>query len=108
MAVIDIEYGREILEENGFEENEAKKGEEALELEMILQNSSYGHEYARQELEEATDLIQQEDLISKMEHYKRAYFMARRYLKRKNPDRLKKIEYDLLDQKNRVFGTYQA
>lgn len=108
MAVIDIEYGREILEESGYQGYSKEKGEEALELEMVLQNASYGHEYALQELAETKDMFQKEDLLSKIENYKRAYFMARRYLKRNNPERLKQIESDLLEQKTRVFGTYHA
>jgi hypothetical protein len=108
MAVIDIEYGREILEESGYQGYSKNEGQEVLELEMVLQNASYGHEYALQELTEAKDLFQKEDLLSKIENYKRAYFMARRYLKKNNPDRLKQIESELLEQKNRVFGTYHA
>lgn len=106
MAVIDIEYGRAILEEQGGEKPAASQGTQ--EWEMILQNSSFGHEYARMELQEAGDLIAQEDLLDKMENYKRAYFMARRYLKRENPEALRRIETDLLDQKVRIFGTYTA
>lgn len=108
MAVIDIEYGREILEENGYQGYSKPKEQDSLELEMVLQNASYGHEYALQELADATDLLHKEDLLSKIDNYKRAYFMARRYLKRDNPDRLHKIETDLAEQKSRVFGSYQA
>ena len=75
---------------------------------MVLQNSSIGHEYARQELEAAQDLIERESLIEKMENFKRAYFLARRYLKRQNPLRLETVEADLIDQKVRIFGTYHA
>ncbi|MFO1464701.1 MAG: hypothetical protein U1F66_13110 [bacterium] len=106
MAVIDIEYGRAILEEQFGEPSAPKQG--TKEWEMILHNSSYGHEYARLELEEAKDLLAQEDLLDKMENYKRAYFMARRYLKRENPDALRRIETELMDQKVRIFGTYTA
>lgn len=106
MAVIDIEYGKAILEEHGGAKPETAQG--TRDWEMILQNSSYGHEYARMELQEAGDLIAQEDLLDKMDNYKRAYFMARRYLKRENPEALQRIESDLLDQKVRIFGTYTA
>ena len=104
MAVIDIEYGREILEE--YEGKKAEQGTQ--DWEMILHNSSYGHEYARLELEEAKDLITQEDLIDKMENYKRAYFLARRYMQRENPEKLRSIESDLMDQKVRIFGVFHA
>jgi len=106
MAVIDIEYGRAILEEQFGEPKQAEQGTQ--EWEMILHNSSYGHEYARIELQEAKDLLSQEDLLEKMDNYKRAYFMARRYLKRENPDALRRIESDLMDQKVRIFGTFTA
>ncbi|HKX11836.1 MAG TPA: hypothetical protein VJP40_01695 [bacterium] len=105
MAVIDIEYGREILEEYEGKKDEAQSTQD---WEMILHNSSYGHEYARLELEEAQDLITQEDLISKMENYKRAYFLARRYMQRENPEKLRSIETELMDQKVKIFGVYHA
>jgi len=104
MAVIDIEYGRAILAEH---EGQAE-APNSLEWEMVLQNSSYGHEYARLELQEVQDVIEQEALLSKMENFKRAYFMARRYLKKENPLKLEEIESQLLDQKARIFGTYNA
>ncbi|MCE9625054.1 MAG: hypothetical protein K8R69_06325 [Deltaproteobacteria bacterium] len=108
MAVIDIEYGKAILEDQYGETVEGSDKQSAQEWEMILHNSSYGHEYARLELEEAKDMISQEDLLEKMDNYKRAYFMARRYLKRENPEALKRIETDLIDQKVRIFGVYTA
>ncbi len=106
MAVIDIEYGRAVLAEYG--DQPAAPANSALEWEMVMQNSSYGHEYARLELAEVQDLVQQEELITKMESYKRAYFLARRYLKKENPLRLQNLESELIDQKVRIFGTFHA
>ena len=106
MAILDIEYGRAILEEQFGEKAEATQGSQ--EWEMILQNSSFGHEYARLELQEVPDLIAQEDILEKMDNFKRAYFMARRYLKRENPEALRRIESDLLNQKAQLFATYTA
>ena len=108
MAIIDIEYGKEIIAELSSEEISEKKKKEVLELEMVLQNSSYGHEYALLELEQTQDFLQQEELIGKIDNYKRAYFLARRYLKKENPIRLEKIESELMDQKVKIFGTYTA
>lgn len=108
MAVIDIEYGRAILEGNSEGNSKDSKRQGTLELEMVLQNSSFGHEYARMELEQTQDFLLQEELIRKMESCKRAYFFARRYLKKQNPLRLEAIETDLMDQKVRIFGTYNA
>jgi len=106
MAVIDIEYGKAILAEQGDEI--ASQNPSSLEWEMVMQNSSYGHEYARIELAEVSDMLEQEVLLSKMENFKRAYFMARRFLKKENPLRLEEVETQLLDQKVRIFGTFNA
>ncbi len=108
MAIIDIEYGQKILEENGEENSKDSKLQGTLELEMVLQNSSFGHEYARIELEQTQNFLLQEQLIQKMESCKQAYFLARRYLKKQNPLRLETIEADLMNQKVRIFGTYNA
>ena len=105
MAIIDIEYGKAVLEEYT---GESQIRENSLDLEMVLQNSSIGHEYARMELEQAQDLVEREVLIDKMDSYKRAYFLARRYLKKQNPLRLETVESQLIDQKVLIFGNYQA
>ena len=107
MAVIDIEYGRAILED-ADPSQAAHQKKKVVELEMVLQNSSLAHEYARMELETTQDFLQQEELINKMEDYKRAYFMARRFLKKQDPYRLADLEGQLMDQKVRVFGNYSA
>ena len=105
MAIIDIEYGKAVLAEYS---QESPDQENSLDLEMVLQNSSIGHEYARMELEQAQDLVEREVLIDKMESYKRAYFLARRYLKKQNPLRLETVESQLIDQKVLIFGNYHA
>lgn len=106
MAVIDIEYGQQVLSEYSGEVQVQQT--QPLQWEMVLQNSSIGHEYARLELDQASDIMTRENLIDKMDNYKRAYFLARRYMKRHNPLRLETIEADLIDQKSVLFNGYQA
>ncbi len=111
MAVIDIEYGKALLAEYSGEAapgEGAPKGPTSMEWEMVMQNSSIGHEYARLELDLAEDVISRESLIEKMENFKRAYYLARRYLKRHNPLRLETLEAQLIDQKVHVFGNFHA
>lgn len=105
MAVIDIEYGKALLEEYS---GEVQVQDSSLDLEMVLQNSSIGHEYARMELEQVQDVVEREVLFDKMETYKRAYFLARRALKKHNPLRLESVEAQLIDQKSLIFGNYHA
>lgn len=106
MAVIDIEYGHAVLAEYEGEAQETKSQD--LQWEMVMQNSSIGHEYARLELDQTDGLVARESLIEKMENYKRAYFLARRYLKKLNPLRLENVEADLIDQKSVLFGGFHA
>ncbi len=104
MAIIDIEYGKEILESA---QPEAKL-QKLQEMEMVLQNSSYGHEYAMLELQEAHCLMRQEELSYQLEEYKQAYFLARQYMGEHHPDRLANIESDLVQHKVRIFKNYHA
>lgn len=106
MAIIDIEYGQKVLEE--FSPAEAQPLPETVSWERLLKSSSYGHEYARLELETMKDPWRREDLMTKMESYKTSYFLARRYLEQKDPQRLELIEQSLLEQKVRMFGVYTA
>ncbi len=105
MAVIDIEYGREILE---TQTDPAAAHRRILEMEMVLQNSSYSHEYAMMKLEAAGDFLERENLHQQLEASKNAYFRARQYLQEHHPDRLQTLEKNLAEQKSRVFKTYTA
>lgn len=75
-----------------------------VELEMILQNSSYGHEYARLQLENVRCSFKKSELLEQLEGYKKAYFSARRCLEINYPERLEKLEEDLQTQKKEVFA----
>jgi len=104
MAVIDIEYGLEILETS----HPKPIHQEIKEMEMVLQNSSYGHEYAMLELQKSEDFLMREELHDRLEQYKNAYFQARQYLSDNHPERLRILERDLLEQKMKIFKTYTA
>ena len=104
LAVIDIEYGKEILAEADSE----GKLREIKEMEMVLQNSSYGHEYAMMELQGAAGFLDSIELDRRLEEYKEAYFHAREYLKEHHPGRLETLEAELAEQKIKVFKTYNA
>ncbi len=106
MAVLDIEYGKQILEEN--QQKPAVRPQTSQELEMVLHNSSFGHEYARLKLESTADIIQREEIYERMEACRNAYFAARLTFEQQDPGRLQTIETSILDQKVRIFGVYRA
>lgn len=95
-----------MLADNFNNKNNRKKQEklDPVELEMILQNASYGHEYARLQLENVRCSFKRSELLEQLEGYKRAYFSARRYLEINHPERLEKLEEELQDQKKEVFA----
>jgi hypothetical protein len=97
-----------ILDQN-FETNKNKDPQEKLlDAEMVLQNSSLAHEYVRIELEEVQSSFQEEQLLEKLEGYKTAYFSARQYLEQFHPERLEKLEKELMHQKREIFTFYSA
>ncbi|MBI1910301.1 MAG: hypothetical protein HYS22_09050 [Deltaproteobacteria bacterium] len=85
-----------------------EKADDILNLQMLLTNSSFGHEYARKEYEGARTFEKKERLLAKMEHYKRVYFEAREVLMEYFPDKLDDIEKDLLSQKQTALTEYNA
>lgn len=104
MAIIDIEYGKELLKDYSPE----SRFQEIQEMEMVLQNSSYGHEYALLELQESPGYLEQEQLHFRIEEYKHAYFQARQFLVEHHPGRLASLEEELVEQKSQVFQSYHA
>jgi hypothetical protein len=107
MATFDIEYGRKVLEEQDAQDPESWH-RQVKEMEMVLQNSSYGHEYAMIELASTSDPVQLDEIHHKLEDFKQAYFQARQYLRENHPDRLEALERELSEQKTRVFRQYHA
>ena len=79
-----------------------------LSLQMLLTNSSLGHEYARKEFEIARSFEKKERLLAKMEHYKKVYFETREVLQEYFPEKLDDIEKDLLSQKQTALTEYNA
>lgn len=104
MGMLDIEYGKEVLENS----SEDKKDKKIMEMEMQLQNSSYGHEYVMMELQTVNCFLEEEALSNKLEEFKSEYFYARNYLEKHNPNRLHDLEIELFEQKTRVLRSYQA
>jgi cell fate (sporulation/competence/biofilm development) regulator YlbF (YheA/YmcA/DUF963 family) len=107
VAIFDIEYGRQILEGQDAQDPQSCF-RQIQEMEMVLQNSSYGHEYAMIELATTRNPAQLDDIHHKLEEYKEAYFHARQYLHENHPDRLEALERDLSEQKSRLFKKYHA
>jgi len=81
---------------------------EMMDAEEALQNASLAHEYTRLELEGVRCSFQQLELSEKLEAYKSAYFDARKFLEIYNPERLEKLEQDLIHQKKELFTFYSA
>lgn len=104
MAIIDIEYGREILEQSVPEQVQDR----LQEMEMVMQNSSYGHEYALLELKDVDCRLRHDELTEQIDEYKSAYFQARQYLSEHHPDRLADLERELVENKVKVFQNYHA
>lgn len=103
MAILDLEYGKECLREVG-----ESSAEQRLEMEMLLQNSSYGHEYAMMEMQGSLDILEQEALTLRLEEHREAYFQARKYLEKNCPLRLEAIERELLERKMGNSKFYNA
>lgn len=104
MAVIDIEYGVSLLEDNSVEAEMAR----VQEMEMVLQNSSVGHEYAVLALQSTSSFVEQEKLNNQLEDYKQAYFQARQFLSQNYPERLLAIEQELVGQRPEPAQYYHA
>lgn len=107
MAIFDIEYGKQILESQDLQDPQTCF-RQVKEMEMVLQNSSYGHEYAMIELAATRDPLQVDEIHHKLEEYKKAYFQARQYLCENHPKRLEELERELSAQKNQIFRQYHA
>jgi hypothetical protein len=94
--------------------NGAKKVEKSdrqlkmMDAEAALQDASLAFEYTRLELEGAPYSFEQLELSEKLEAYKSAYFDARKYLEIYNPERLEKLEQELIHQKKEFFTYYSA
>lgn len=102
MATYDRYYGKALF---------AKKDpaqQDISEMEMVLQNSSLAHEYARLQLETVDSAQQQEQILEQLDGYKKTYFSARKFLALYDPERLQELEKSLLDEKKEVFTCYNA
>ena len=91
-----------------FSENNEGASRDIVTLQMLMTNSSFGHEYARKEFESARSYDQKEELLAKMDHFKRIYFEARQTVSYHFPELLEDIEKDLLSQKLAIFSEFNA
>ena len=78
------------------------------EMEMVMQNSSLAHEYARLQLETVEGSLQQEQILEQLDGYKKTYFSARKFLELHDPERVVELEKSLQDEKKEVFTYYNA
>lgn len=102
MATYDRYYGKAVF----VQKDPALK--DISEMEMVMQNSSLAHEYARLQLETVEGSYQQEQILEQLDGYKKTYFSARKFLELHDPHRLMEIEKSLLDEKKEVFTCYNA
>ncbi len=102
MATYDKYYGK-----SAFSKKDLAK-QDISEMEMVMQNSSLAHEYARLQLEMMDNSYQQEQILEQLDGYKKTYFSARKFLELHDPERLLEIEKTLLDEKKEVFTCYSA
>ncbi|MDO8644249.1 MAG: hypothetical protein Q7S00_04695 [bacterium] len=91
-----------------FDEEAGFETKDVASLQMLLTNSSFGHEYARKEFESAKSFGDKEELLEKMHYFKEVYFKARKALDENFPEVLDHIEQDIVSQKQAVFTTYNA
>ncbi len=96
MATLDLAYGREVLAQI---QEEDPLQTQLQEMEMLLQNSSYGHGSLMLELDQSHSLLEREVLNDRLEACRQAYFEARDYLARHFPERLRFLEETLVEQK---------
>lgn len=102
MATYDRNYGK-----SAFSKKDQSK-QDMSEMEMVMQNSSLAHEYARLQLETMDSTYQQEQILEQLDGYKKTYFSARKLLEIYDPERLKEVEKCLLEEKKEVFTYYSA
>ena len=74
-----------------------------LELEAVMTESAFGHEYARLSLKEDASYTRREALLANMDRHKQIYFWARQKMEKINPNRLASIEEGLRWQKEMVL-----
>jgi len=86
-----------------MQESQNSMEERILELQMLLTNSSFGHEYARMEMEKTRSNFKRSMLVEKLENFRRIYFEARHELAAFSPDIVESIEKDLATQKTIFF-----
>ena len=75
-----------------------------LELEAVMTESAFGHEYARLSLKEGASYSRREALLAHMDQHKQVYFWARKKMEILNPEKLLSVEEGIRLQKEMVLG----
>ena len=84
--------------------NEVGQLEEmTIQLEATLTQSSFGYEYAVLNLKKEIPFAHRQLLLDQMEEHKKTYFRAREMLGRINPDKLDRVEEEIIRQKSAVL-----
>lgn len=79
-----------------------------LQLQLTMATSSINHEYARLEFDDAADQDQKEALLDYMNECRQKYFEARQSLLAYDPEAVKDFEADLMVQKQKTMGQFNA
>lgn len=77
--------------------------EMTVQLEATLTQSSFGFEYAVLNLKKEIPFAHRQLLLDQMEEHKKVYFRARAMLEQINPDKLGRVEQEIIRQKNAVL-----
>lgn len=83
--------------------NDMKLETKEVELEAVLTQSAFGHEYALMNLTELTSYSHRQEIMIQLEEHKKTYFWAREMLLRINPEKLTTLEQELQVQKEVIL-----
>lgn len=79
-------------------------GNELVNLQMVLVNTSISHEYTRKAFEKCGSYDKKEELLHRMEELKNLYFTTREKILLSHPERLESLENELRLQKSTALN----
>lgn len=89
-------------------EKDGEGDNQVLQLQLTMATSSINHEYARLEFDDTVDQDQREALLDYMNECRQKYFEARQSLMTYDPNAATEFERDLLMQKKKSMGQFNA
>lgn len=89
-------------------EKDGETDNQVLQLQLTMATSSINHEYARLEFDDTIDQDQKEALLDYMNECRQKYFEARQSLMTYDPNAAAEFEKDLLMQKKKSIGQFNA